>query len=268
MVSMSAKTLTHEEVVARLAIVKPRLQILGKYSNKRTSVELKCLDCFHQWVAKLDNKWNGKQGNGCPKCAITNRYLTDDEREKSRIRVIERTRNWRKNNPEKYLEQCRHHRIKNRAKLSEYGKIYRANNAEKARVYHKAWSNDNRERRRDYNTIRQRKWRPIALAKNPNYRIGEVMRTRIKRVLKGERKYDTTLKLLGMTLDELRRHLESKFKPGMTWENYGYKGWHIDHILPCSAFDLTDLEDQKECFHYTNLQPLWWWENLSKSNKI
>lgn len=53
----------------------------------------------------------------------------------------------------------------------------------------------------------------------------------------------------------------------MTWENYGVHGWHIDHIRPCKSFDLTDPEQQKECFHYTNLQPLWWWENLEKGGK-
>ena len=49
-------------------------------------------------------------------------------------------------------------------------------------------------------------------------------------------------------------------------ENYGTFGWHIDHIRPCSSFDLTDLEQQKQCFHYTNLQPLWWFDNIKKSS--
>jgi hypothetical protein len=53
----------------------------------------------------------------------------------------------------------------------------------------------------------------------------------------------------------------------MSWNNYGIKGWHIDHIKPCSSFDLSDLEQQKKCFHYTNLQPLWWYDNLIKSDK-
>lgn len=52
----------------------------------------------------------------------------------------------------------------------------------------------------------------------------------------------------------------------MIWENYGE--WHIDHIIPCSAFNLEDREQALRCFHYTNLQPLWAQDNLSKSNKI
>ena len=54
----------------------------------------------------------------------------------------------------------------------------------------------------------------------------------------------------------------------MSWNNHGFYGWHIDHIYPCSKFDLTDLNQQKQCFHYTNLQPLWAEENKKKSNKI
>jgi hypothetical protein len=61
---------------------------------------------------------------------------------------------------------------------------------------------------------------------------------------------------------ELRAHLEHQFKDGMTWDNHGE--WHIDHIKPCVQFDLTDPEQQKECFHYTNMQPLWAFENQSK----
>ena len=51
----------------------------------------------------------------------------------------------------------------------------------------------------------------------------------------------------------------------MTWENHTTHGWHIDHVKPCAVFDLSKPEEQKKCFHYTNLQPLWAKENLSKS---
>ena len=54
----------------------------------------------------------------------------------------------------------------------------------------------------------------------------------------------------------------------MTWKNYGRNGWHIDHILPCSSFDLTDPEQRRKCFHYTNLQPLWEIDNIRKSDKV
>lgn len=74
------------------------------------------------------------------------------------------------------------------------------------------------------------------------------------------------VKNLGCSIEELKKHLESNFKTGMTWDNYGRKGWHIDHIRPLSKFDLSDPQQLIEACHYTNLQPLWWYENIRKSN--
>lgn len=71
----------------------------------------------------------------------------------------------------------------------------------------------------------------------------------------------------GCTSDFLFKYIESLFEPGMNWGNYGLKGWHIDHIKPLTSFDLTDLEQQKAAIHYTNLQPLWARDNLSKGAK-
>lgn len=84
---------------------------------------------------------------------------------------------------------------------------------------------------------------------------------------KGARKSDTTIKLLGCSYAEFIPHFEKQFKPGMTWENRGLLGWHIDHIRPCANFDLTDPEQQRICFHFTNLQPLWAADNLRKGTK-
>lgn len=88
--------------------------------------------------------------------------------------------------------------------------------------------------------------------------------TRIHHALK-ENKLSGVTSLLGCTIKELKLHLESQFQEGMTWENYGK--WHIDHIKPCAVFDLSRTEDQKECFHFSNLQPLWAMDNLRKNAK-
>jgi len=60
------------------------------------------------------------------------------------------------------------------------------------------------------------------------------------------------------------KHIESQFDNKMTWQNHSFRGWHIDHIKPCASFDLTKPEEQKKCFHYTNLRPLWSSENSHK----
>ena len=98
-----------------------------------------------------------------------------------------------------------------------------------------------------------------------NYRILVNIRTRINLALKRNSKITTTTKLLDCSLEFLKQHLESQFKPGMTWNNYGK--WHIDHIRPCSSFDLSKMSEQKKCFNWKNLQPLWEKENLIKKDK-
>lgn len=71
------------------------------------------------------------------------------------------------------------------------------------------------------------------------------------------KKKGTTRLLTGCSYSFLMGWLERQFTQGMTWDNYGDEGWHMDHIRPCSTFDLTQEEQQYECFNYTNLQPLW-----------
>ena len=102
---------------------------------------------------------------------------------------------------------------------------------------------------------------------NVNMRIGHCLRTRIRHAVNSQNvsKANKTPELMGCPVADLKTHLESKFAEGMTWENYGQ--WHIDHIRPCASFDLEDPEEQKKCFHWSNLQPLWAVDNLKKSDK-
>jgi hypothetical protein len=89
------------------------------------------------------------------------------------------------------------------------------------------------------------------------------------------KKEESTICLLGCSIRKLKKHIESNFKEGMAWDNFGE--WHLDHIIPCKArhplngdyiFDLTKPSHQKVCFNYQNLQPMWASENSSKCNKI
>lgn len=90
--------------------------------------------------------------------------------------------------------------------------------------------------------------------------MGNLIRSALKR--KGLRKTYRTLSLLGCTAPQFIRHIERQFKKGMSWDNR--PRWHIDHIRPCASFDLSDPEQQKICFHYSNLRPIWKSENMRK----
>jgi hypothetical protein len=109
---------------------------------------------------------------------------------------------------------------------------------------------------------------------NPAHKLKVIMRNRINKILGSKKKSQSFVRDLGCTVDELVTHLESKFysnpKTGeiMNWDNHTMDGWHVDHIKPLHEFDLEDEGQFKEAAHYTNLQPLWWWENLEKNRGI
>jgi hypothetical protein len=117
-------------------------------------------------------------------------------------------------------------------------------------------------------TIKQNTIYQVARCKvDPEFKILKTLRTRLYHALKNQKadKKYRTKQLTGCELSFLKGYLEGKFTEGMTWENHG--DWHLDHIRPCCSFDLKEEEEQKKCFHYTNLQPLWAKDNLSKGGK-
>lgn len=102
-----------------------------------------------------------------------------------------------------------------------------------------------------------------------HFRIGLRIRSRVFNAIKqgGGRKPGRTFDITGCTVHQLKAWLESQFCARMSWDNYG-RAWHIDHIMPCASFDLSKPEHVRQCFHYTNLQPLWARANIRKSDKI
>lgn len=113
---------------------------------------------------------------------------------------------------------------------------------------------------------KETKWKYRAKMRqtNPEYNLANSLRCRLYAALQGiGKKSNTTLQLLGCSLEALRAHLETQFKTGMSWENYG-SSWHVDHRKPCAKFDLSNPDEQKKCFHFSNLQPLFALENLQK----
>lgn len=168
---------------------------------------------------------------------------------KNRENISARGRKYYSENREILLKKAKEYGDNNKEKISEVKKLYHQKNKEKIRDY-----------KREY--IKNRRSNDV------NYRLKRIISCRIRNAIiyqYGERA-DSTINLLGCNIPEARIYLESKFKEGMSWENSGK--WEIDHIKPCASFDLTDHGQQKKCFHYTNLQPLWASENRIKSNKF
>jgi hypothetical protein len=161
-------------------------------------------------------------------------------------------------------------KLKRREYNRQYQIRYRKEHAEHLKKVRKSYNKKYSLKHADSIRIRNKNYAKRRRQSDIIYRIKCVLTARLRQALKSQsiKKSLKTFGLLGASTEDTLRHLESQFKSGMTRENHGLKGWVVDHIRPCSSFDLSDPEQQKICFHYTNLQPLWWWENLSKSNKI
>ena len=179
----------------------------------------------------------------------TRRQYETKYRKKNRDKINARFKKWYQNNPEQ-RKKAKEYREKNKERILKYFEEYRKKPGykEKFNLYMKNYMNNK-------------------LKTDPDFKLKMQLRHRIYLALKvkGISKSKRTMKLLGCTVEELWKHLESKFQPGMTKENYGK--WHVDHIRPCASFDLTDPKQQFICFHYTNLQPLWAKDNIRKGAK-
>lgn len=134
-----------------------------------------------------------------------------------------------------------------REEKTTYDIEYRRENAEPIARYKREWEADRRD--------------------DPVFKIKRNLRRRVHHVLKGTLKTAHTFELIGCTPEEFKVYIESLWQPGMSWENYGPRGWHVDHIKECFRFDLTDSAQQKECFHYSNQRPLWAKDNLSRRRR-
>jgi len=142
---------------------------------------------------------------------------------------------------------------------------WRINNPEKMEISRKKWKDNNPEL--FILTSRKAGKKYYASLKG---RIHKNISSLIKLALKNNKNGWSWETLLGYTVEDLKKHLESLFTEGMTWENYGFKGWHIDHIIPKGLWEFTKPTDRefKQCWALANLQPLWAIDNLKKSKKF
>lgn len=154
----------------------------------------------------------------------------------------------------KNIELC-----KKRSRLSEMKK-----DKVKEKIRKSIWKKNNRDKANlQMKRVYQRRYR-----NDIQYRLAIVLRNRIKSAIKKNIKSGSAVKDLGCSIDEFKKYLEKQFQSGMNWTNWSYRGWHIDHKIPLSSFNLSDSEEFSRSVHYTNLQPLWGTENLTKGGKI
>lgn len=178
---------------------------------------------------------------------------------KERTRAAQRK--WRQANPEKQLAASNRWRVANIERVRDLRKA-RADR-KKATQQMAQWRAANSSR----NKGNAARWAARNSVTNPQYRISRALRRRLYDALHGRTKAGSAVTLLGCPVAQVKAHLEDQWTVGMSWETYGKKGWHIDHIVPLTAFDLTDPEQLAKACHYTNLQPLWWDDNLRKGDK-
>jgi hypothetical protein len=211
-------------------------------------------------------------------CSLENQSKTKEQRDRVNQKSRERRREERLSDPAK-VQAIRKYKqeyyLKHKQRLVQYSTEYNHTHRERHLEHIRAYGARNKHKRALYlseNADKIRETKRIRELERYNsdidFKIRKSLRTRINKAIS---RGDKTLNLreyLGCSIEELKTYLESKFQPGMTWDNWGFAGWHIDHIRPLASFDLTNIEEFKVACHYTNLQPLWAKDNLSKANKL
>ena len=182
----------------------------------------------------------------------------DAYRARNKDVIAQRKRIYRAQNRARIAASDRDYRERNRAAIAQRKRDYKAANrdsiAQRDSDYKKA-------HRAEINANKRRR-----TLQDADYRLANNLRRRLGNALNGRSKAAPTLELLGCSVARCRAHLEKQFVGGMSWDNRA--DWHIDHIRPIASFNLADPVQQRICFHYTNLQPLWARDNLAKGAKF
>jgi hypothetical protein len=238
-------------------------EYFNRQSENKDRLNTECKKCYNEKSRNYYTK-------NSDKILKTNKNYRDNNRGK----VREISRNYRKNNVVEIKEYSKEYRAKNLDKLNAKSREY-YHKSEKRREYYKKYRIKNRDRMKKVAKIYSAKNREIINDRSRErtktdiqYRLGRNLRSRVRTalILGGARKSRHTMELVGCSIKDLINHIESQFDNKMTWKNYGKYGWHIDHIKPCVAFDLTKPEEQNKCFNYKNLQPMWGTDNRKKNS--
>lgn len=252
----------------------------------RTRAEARDAGSKHYFTGKpckhghVEKRFTGDGGCAeCKRASVRKRYAANPEKARERVRRRnaanpeigrERERKRRKENPEGVKAAILKWNLANpgkRNKIEREGAARRrAANPEPERERQRKWRQDNPDKVKANKRKTYEKKR-----KEPKFRLEEAVRSGMRKGLRlGSKASRKTFSLLGYSVTDLMEHLERQFQQGMTWQNYGRNGWHIDHKIPLSAhnYNTPDDIDFKRAWALSNLQPLWEPENISKSAKL
>ncbi len=221
------------------------------YRKDSGKYRAECKECFNERGKKQGKEWRKKNVERVKE--YHKRYYIENKEE-----INKKNKKWQKDNKEK---------------INKNKREWRKNNPEKAKQHYKKWKEKNGEYLRSPELKERERIRSRKRREDPIYRLNQNLSRSMNSSLKSRnlskngRDWE---KIVGYTIYELRKHLEEHFLPGMSWKNYGRKGWHIDHIIPKDFFKFTSTDDVefKYCWSLANLQPLWEPDNLRKSNKL
>lgn len=227
-----------------------------------------CFECFHQQNRMKYRIKNPKKENICVDCG-SEKQSTDFIKNTNCCRECKKIyrRKYYENNKSYYIEYATN--LSKTEKRKSKKKEYTEKNKELIKEYQKEYREKNKEsikkKRKEYNKVRMKR-NKYRYKNDPLYKMKKICRSMLNRVLKKLNlpKTSRTEKMLGYTSIDLKNHLEPLLQEGMTWENHGE--WHIDHIIPISAFDVNTPISIINAL--SNLQPLWAIDNLRKSNTI
>lgn len=211
------------------------------YNRPKRHIMKKCTKCLQEKEYSNFYKKSSSKDGYTPTCIPCRSEYNQIKKEHNQI--------YYQKNKEKYQINSKKYYQTNQLKVKEKSIEWQRSHPKRKSEIQKKWNQQNLS----YFRI----WRKNKWDNDPLYKIRIILGNRLNEVLKKHQTYknNNVIKLLGCSLNDLKLYISHQLLPEMSWENHGTI-WEIDHIKPCASFNLIDIDQQKECFHYTNLQPL------------
>ena len=224
-------------------------------------------DCFFSdQLQPIENFYKNKTKEGfCLRCKVCVGKREKEYYQKNKEEKIAYQNEYYKENKEERKQYGREHQKQyyqeNKTVIADRHRQYNLLHKEQNQKQNKQYRLSHRKEINEKNNQRRHE--------DLDYKIRCALRDRLRKAVKDNQKGGSAVADLMMSVSNFKLYLEERFYPNpdtgeaMTWDNYGYRGWHIDHIIPLSAFDLTNREEFLKACHYTNLRPMWAKQNWS-----